>query len=319
MPDDLPTIGEIISNWLGVKLPAIPMKQTLKNFDKALSKIVLATGENFETRIKRNTAKTKAQGKIDVEGMYRNADEKRKLENRAGATKAALEDLRQSPPQDDAQSEIDDDWLNYFARLVEDKSSEELQALFGKILSGEIKRPGSFSLMTMQTLALITKSDAELLSNLLSFAVAGSIVPFQTDDLERPTAAERLFLEELGVAGHPNQIGGMQLDLTAPADNKILLPAAGNRALMIINTLSEPAKFMIPGQVLTTIGRELLPIANSPPTDFEFLRKVAGNIYGTLKTNFPKPIENGSLTVQVGEVQAEGAQMRFLSNFTIDD
>ena len=50
MPDDLPTIGEVISNWLGVKLPAISMKQTLKNFDKALSKIVLATGENFESR-----------------------------------------------------------------------------------------------------------------------------------------------------------------------------------------------------------------------------------------------------------------------------
>jgi hypothetical protein len=39
--DELPTIGELVSNWLGVQLPAIPMKQTLKNFDKALSKIVL--------------------------------------------------------------------------------------------------------------------------------------------------------------------------------------------------------------------------------------------------------------------------------------
>jgi hypothetical protein len=160
--DELPTIGELVSNWLGVQLPALPMRQTAKNLDKALSKIVLALGENLEARIKSNTTKTKAHGKINVEGMYRTADEKRKLENRAAATQAALEDLRRSPPRDDAQSEIEDDWLNYFARLIEDKSSEELQTLFGKILSGEIKRPGSFSLTTMQTLALISKRDAEL-------------------------------------------------------------------------------------------------------------------------------------------------------------
>jgi Protein of unknown function (DUF2806) len=199
--DGLPTIGDLISNWLGVKLPAIaiPLRQTRKNFDKALSKIVLAAGENVEARIKSNTAKTKARGKIDVDGMYRTEDERRKIENRAAATQAAIEDLRQSPPQDDAQAEIDDDWLNYFARLVEDKNSEELQSLFGKLLSGEIKRPGSFSLMTMQSLALISKPDAELLSKLLSFAVGGQIV--------------HLIPMIMGIQPLPNELCWMNLEL----------------------------------------------------------------------------------------------------------
>jgi hypothetical protein len=234
-------------------------------------------------------------------------------------TQAAIEDLRQSPPKDDAQAEIDDDWLNYFAQLVEDKNSEELQSLFGKILSGEIKRPGSFSLMTMQSLALISKRDAELLSNLLSFAIGGTIVPFDTDDNGHPTPAERSFLGELRVAGHPSKIGGMEMSYTIPANGRAVLTAAGHRAIAIMNDMSEPAKFSIPGQVLTNIGKELLPIANSPPTDMEFLRKVARNIYGRFKAAYQVSIDTGLLNVQVGEVQQVGAQPQFIPTSTIED
>jgi hypothetical protein len=248
--------------------------------------------------------------------LYRTAEEKRKLENRAAATQAAIEDLRQSPPQDDAQGEIDDDWLNYFARLAEDKSSEELQTLFGKILSGEIKRPGSFSLATMQSLALISKRDADLLSKLLSFAFAGSIVPFVSDDNDHPTDDERVFLDELRVAGHPSKIGGMEMKYSVPTNGTGLMLASGHRAIAIINHMSEPATFSIPGQLLTTVGKELLPIANSPPTDFEFLRKIARNIYERFKGAYPAAVETGLLAVQVGEVDARS---QFTSSFKIED
>ena len=159
----LPTVGELISNWLGVQLPTIPLPQTMRNLDKAVGRLVLACGENVETRIKGNTAAAKARGKINVDGMYRTEDEKRKLENRAATSKAAMEDIQASAPTTDAQKEIEDDWLNVFARIAEDKSSEELQILFGRILSGEVKRPGSFSLRTLQIMATISKVDAEQL------------------------------------------------------------------------------------------------------------------------------------------------------------
>jgi hypothetical protein len=96
MSDDseLPTLSEAISNWLGIQLPTIAMPQTLKNLDKAIGKIALAAGENVEARIKANTGKAKAQGKIDVTGMYRNEEEKRKVENRADTTRIAIEDLK---------------------------------------------------------------------------------------------------------------------------------------------------------------------------------------------------------------------------------
>ena len=86
--EELPTIGEAISQWLGVRLPTIPLPQTRKNIDKALGKLVLAVGENLEARIRGSTNKTKAKDKIDVAGMFRTEEERRKLENRAAAERA---------------------------------------------------------------------------------------------------------------------------------------------------------------------------------------------------------------------------------------
>jgi hypothetical protein len=109
MGDDktkLPTIWQALSEWLGVQLPTAHMPQTLKNADKALARVLLATGENVEARMKRNTAKVKAQGNIDVEGMYRTAEERIQIQNRASVSKIALEDLRAQPADDDAKTEI---------------------------------------------------------------------------------------------------------------------------------------------------------------------------------------------------------------------
>ena len=89
---ELPTIGQTISNWLGVQLHTVALPQTLKNIDKAVGKIILVVGENFEARIKGNTARAIATDKINLDGLFR-TEEKRKLENRAAATKVALENI----------------------------------------------------------------------------------------------------------------------------------------------------------------------------------------------------------------------------------
>src|SRR5262249_52895361 len=112
-PKELPTITEWLSQWLGVQLPSIPLPQTLKNLDKAIAKIVLSSGENFEARIRSNTAKTKAKGRIDLKELVRTDEERRKLENKIATTKVAIEEIEQNPSQTDASAEIEDDWLNF--------------------------------------------------------------------------------------------------------------------------------------------------------------------------------------------------------------
>lgn len=127
----------------------------------------------------------------------------------------AVEQLNSQQQEPDAQSEIDDDWLNLFARLAEDKSSEELQGLFGRILGGEIRKPGSFSLRTIQFPSTLSKDDAHAITNFLSYALLKKVVPSNSDG-RAPSFDVRVLMEQLGLASTPNQIGGLAWKLSVP-------------------------------------------------------------------------------------------------------
>src|SRR6516165_8949348 len=180
--NELPTLGQYLSQWLGFQLPSIPWPHTLKNLDKAVSQIVLASGQHVATRIRQSTKKVEARGSIEIEEMFRTEEEKRKFKNKAAITRVAIKQLEADPGTTDAPSEIEDDWLNFLARIAEDKSSEEVQALFGQILAGEVRKPGSFSLRTLQLMALISRQDAADIVTFLSYVIGGGVVPFQDDE-----------------------------------------------------------------------------------------------------------------------------------------
>lgn len=313
MGDDnkLPTISEFLSQWLGVQLPTLHLPQTLRNLDKALGKVVLAGGENLETRIRANTAKAKAHGKIEVDGMFRTEEERRKLQNRAATMKAALEEMQSNPSTEDAPGEIEDDWLNLFVRLSEDKTTEELQRLFGKVLSGEIQRPGSFSLRTIQVLSTISKADAEKLSRLLSYAFDQSVLPYEVGSDGSPTAAEHLFLEELGVAGHSSRIGGMSYNVNIDARQKHAFVATGF-GVAIENRTDHVVSAPMVGQILTQPGKELAKIANPPPTDIKFMKNVAVGIKNHLGAHYSADVQGDLIQVFVCRVERIDNAVRYV-------
>ncbi len=261
-----------------------------------MGKILLAAGENAEARIKSNTGKAKTKGKIEVEGMYRTDEEKRKLENRAATVKVAVDEINENPTAD-AKSEIEDDWLNLFSRLSEDKSSEELQNLFGRILAGEIKRPGTFSLRTIQLLGTLSKRDAEAVSDCFSFVLNGLIIPFRSSEDKPPALALRLFMESLGLAGHPNEVGGMAAKVNVkPKDSTYI--GACRSGILIQNKTDKAPLIQIPGQVISDTARELLPIANPKLTDFEFLKEMATLVYGLLRPAHAEEMDKGDILVR---------------------
>ena len=75
-----------------------------------------------------------------------------------------------------ADIEVDDhppdaDWTARFFDCVQDVSSEDMQRLWAKLLSGEVKRPGSVSLRTMDVVRNMTTAEAELFQSLCSFVL----------------------------------------------------------------------------------------------------------------------------------------------------
>ena len=109
-------------------------------------------------------------------------EEAKKQDNIEQVTRKAIPDLsEQSRPQ-----EIEDDWvINFFdkCRLISDA---QMQAIWAKVLSGQANSPGNFSKRTVNLLASLDRSDAELFSKLCSFCwlIGSEIVPliYHTDD-----------------------------------------------------------------------------------------------------------------------------------------
>ena len=56
--------------------------------------------------------------------------------------------------------EVDHDWTARFFNDVQDVSSEEMQKLWGKVLAGEVERPGSTSIKTLGVLKNLDKAAA---------------------------------------------------------------------------------------------------------------------------------------------------------------
>lgn len=77
----------------------------------------------------------------------------RKAKNRVQVAQRAAEHAAETETNGAQAAPPDDDWMNAFMRLAEDASSEQLQDLFGRILAGQVVRPGSFSLATLRAVS----------------------------------------------------------------------------------------------------------------------------------------------------------------------
>jgi hypothetical protein len=113
----------------------------------------------------------KAQTAIEVTDLQKRAlerflnEEAKKQANIESITEKALPLLEnKSTPE-----KMEDDWIiNFFdkSRLISD---EQMQTLWSRLLAGEANQPGKFSKRTIDMLASLDKSDAELFSKICSF------------------------------------------------------------------------------------------------------------------------------------------------------
>lgn len=82
----------------------------------------------------------------------------------------------------ESSKEVDGDWITRYFSIVQDISTEEMQILWGKILSGETANPGTYSLRTLELLRNLTKNEAELFAKYCQFVLRGGSHLFVPQD-----------------------------------------------------------------------------------------------------------------------------------------
>lgn len=180
---------------------------------KLIEKISDAIGVLYEPTRIRKKAKAEAEAKrtelisrLELEGIEKRAVERflkretKRQENIENITMQAAQSLSES----DNVSDIDEDWIEAFFRECEDISDEQMQMLWGRILSEEAKSKGSFSRRTLKLLSTISKEEANLITYFGKFVwQANKLTPIlftdENGDTEGITFDKLSVLDSLGV------------------------------------------------------------------------------------------------------------------------
>lgn len=73
-----------------------------------------------------------------------------------------------------SEAPVEPDWATRFMNSIEDVSNNEMQEVWSKILAGEIKRPKSFSLRTLECVKNLSPEEANLFQMLSQYFVSVS-------------------------------------------------------------------------------------------------------------------------------------------------
>ena len=190
----------------------LPINVTL-GLDKLVETIANATGLTAlgtimnaygEANAQSYLAKKKAQTDAEVEILRFQGQEKvaqyvlarnnQKVEN---VEKIVLIAEQQFASDEQVSEEpVEKDWMNRFLNIAEEISDEEMQDLWGRVLAGEIKRPKSYSLRTLEVLRNISKSEAKLIVKISNYINSFNYVCAEEDCLK---IIDQTTLGEIGV------------------------------------------------------------------------------------------------------------------------
>jgi hypothetical protein len=195
----LADIGDVVSGLAtGDALPAPIRRNALKAFDALCSAVIdipvaLLQGNSAERRAETsariqliNASAEEIARKMQVDESYAKAavtkfgtkilQQQISLDKVCEVAQAEVKRLQhcdhRQNTESESQNEISDDALNNFREQACSKTSQDMQMLFGKILAGEICRPASFSIRTVQIMGQLDTRTAGLFQKLCSLAIS---------------------------------------------------------------------------------------------------------------------------------------------------
>lgn len=181
------------------------------------------------------------------------------------------EDMLANDTQIPPETEIEEDWLFAWQEYAGRVSTEDLQQLWGKILAGEIKSPGSHSIRTLDCLKGISKTEAELISKLAEFVIADFTFSKLDTFLEKNGLGfkELLLMQEIGILAAYTPT--MERYFLSVVLDRFLHPLFSNGKVLVVMHDDATKKLHIAAHLLTVVGKEILGMGSFKP-NVEYLR-----------------------------------------------
>ena len=243
--DGLAKLAQTIGNWLGLEARAIERNAEAE----AYAHIRKVDAENAANLVR-------LQGEEQV-ANYILAREKRKLNNVQSIVSMTQEQFIEGEKVSDEP--VNPDWLNRFFSIVEDVSDAEMQQLWARILAGEVKKPKSYSLRTLEVLRNMSKEEAEQITKASQYVLYGGIICSEDFGINLESQS---FLDEMGL------ICGEELlkAYTIHTDDYTHIVIDNNRVLRLFT--QKEIKVKLRHYTLTKAGKEIFTLTEADKKQF---------------------------------------------------
>lgn len=284
-----------MNNMVDVDLNLPKAVEKLVNpIEKLIETVACGVGKVYEPTHTRRMAKAKAQEirtvsaaireNIDLPMQYANgvvgvditnpsdiasraamrlgAQELRKQQNIENVIQFSKNELEKT--ESVSNEKVDSDWTTRFMNSIEDIGDEEMQKLWGKILAGEVKKPKSFSLRTLECVKNLSQQEAQLFYKFLPYFVRIRNDVFLPRDNELLKEVGIDFREILDLEDCGLLVSSSDLILTfqlKKTDDPLCI--SNGVDTIILFSVDEPAddtEIVFEQYKLTTAGRELYEI-----------------------------------------------------------
>jgi hypothetical protein len=202
------------------------------------------------------------------------------LRREANIARALLhaEDALKEETEAPSQNKVDDDWLYRWRDSASQVSNEQLQLLWGRILAGEVKAPGSISLRTMEFLRNLSQREAQQISMLAPY-VLGNVVFSEASDLLSAAGLSFNVLLELQYLG---VLGGVEsrdwaIQWKSKRPDAFVASLKCHSRLLVITSDDPDRKLTCPVYQLTPIGEQVVGLGGPFEADENYLRKVGAH------------------------------------------
>lgn len=288
-----------------VKIEGKPIEKLLDVISKGIGTIYKprairkeAEAKAYEIElIEQAKSKALAQGKeIEFETYERLQDrllnkEIKRQNNIDNVAEIAARELDKEPSV--SNEPVSEDWTTRFFNIAEDVSDKEMQEIWGRILAGEVKKPKSYSLRTLEFLKNLSKDEALAFVKVanLSLLGAGKNCVFNPDNgkfLQENFDIKFTDLLQLKELGLINTESNLQLQFKPPTKDDYVTIVYNNKAIVIERKEGASAQ-SFNALVFTSIATELLQLVQ-PIINLKYIQRIK------------KHLKQDKIEIKVGDI-----------------
>ncbi|EXJ49129.1 DUF2806 domain-containing protein [Vibrio parahaemolyticus] len=158
---------------------------------------------------------------------------------------------------------VDPDWFTRWRDSAEKVTNEELQKLWAKALAGEVTKPGSYSLRTLEFLKNLSQLEAEKISKLAPYVIGDFIYKLRCIEENGLSFEVLLEIEELGIITGLTG-GGLSQTMKSLDSSGFVQNFQYGGKILIIKSDNPKQSLKLGGYKVTKLGEEILKLGVFP-------------------------------------------------------